>query len=287
MGISRRHHYIPQFFIKHFAGEDGMLYLYDKGKKTFADNKRSPKSIFFELHRNTIDILGNKFDDFEKLYAKLDTKSSMDLIDMLNEGHINENNLGPMLIFVSSLKWRLPINDDEFDREHKRLSLEDLPINIHIENRDGTTNEEVLKYLENSETFKISKHLIFSFMKFNTSEEKMLTIIQKCYINDNPNIISILGDAPLIEDMKSSIHEFGNFILPIGTHKTFICSDSPAKKITDANFYVLKDLAVFHQSRKYVACSDKEHLTKIIDTYENWMKTGSSDVILDNLFRFT
>ena len=71
MGISRRHHYIPQFLIKKFADSDNMLYLYDKEKKTFAKEKRSPKSIFFEMNRNILDFGGTANDNLEKLYACL------------------------------------------------------------------------------------------------------------------------------------------------------------------------------------------------------------------------
>ena len=53
MSISKRHHYIPQFLIKRFADTDKMLYLYDKEKSAFAKEKRSPKSVFFEMNRNT------------------------------------------------------------------------------------------------------------------------------------------------------------------------------------------------------------------------------------------
>lgn len=43
MGISRRHHYIPQFLIKKFADSDNMLYLYDKEKKNLCKGKEKPQ----------------------------------------------------------------------------------------------------------------------------------------------------------------------------------------------------------------------------------------------------
>jgi hypothetical protein len=42
MGISRRHHYIPQFLIKKFADSDNMLYLYDKEKKPLQRKREAP-----------------------------------------------------------------------------------------------------------------------------------------------------------------------------------------------------------------------------------------------------
>ncbi len=48
MGLSHRHHYIPQFLINHFADEDGLLYIYDKTTGRFWKDKKSAKAIFLK-----------------------------------------------------------------------------------------------------------------------------------------------------------------------------------------------------------------------------------------------
>lgn len=291
MGISKRHHYIPQFLIKRFADSDGMLYLYDKEKKGFARERRSAKSVFFEMNRNTLNIDGIANDNLEQLYAALDTTFAMDLKDLLDNGNISVENVASMLLLASSLKWRLPVNDEEFESEDKRLPYDALPIEIRIKNDDGSDNREAMDHILGSQTFRQSKRIILPFLPFYQdkaiSEEKVLRAFSDSYINSNDNVKSILGDAPLIEDELASTDNFGNFILPLGNRQTFICTDSPRKKIESMAFYLNKDLLVFHQSKKYVVCADKEYLQGVIQAYETIQDAGATDDIARHIFKFT
>ncbi len=291
MNISKRHHYIPQFLIKRFADKDGMLFLYDKEKKAFAKERRSSKSVFFEMNRNTVDTGGAPHDNMERLYAELDAKFSGTIKDIVENHNMSEENIASMLVLASSLKWRLPINDKDFEKTAKALSYADLPINISIKNEDGSDHTEALKHITNSELFNQSKRVIFPFLPFyngkDISEEKLISAYLNSYVNANDRIISILGDAPLIEDQNSTVNDFGNFILPIGNHETFICSDFGTKKVTNVAFFVNKDLAVFHQSKKYVICKDKAHLEQIIGVYDTLTADGNLNQIMDHIFKFT
>ncbi|UUC44191.1 DUF4238 domain-containing protein [Flavobacterium cerinum] len=289
MGISKRHHYIPQFLIKRFADKDNMLYLYDKEKQAFAKEKRSPKSVFFEMNRNTWYFDGVPNDNIEKLYAELDEKFSRDIVEISRSGIITEEALTSILVMASSLKWRLPSNDDLFDAKDKEFPYDKLPINIVIKRNDGSDHKEALEYLMNSELFKQTKKLIFPFLpfydNFNISEEKLLRVHRNSYININPNIKSILGDVPLIESDSNDLENFGNFILPLSSTETFICNDSQSKNIKNATFYLNKDLAMFHQAKKYIVCNDKEYLHQIADVYNQIQANGQIEKINRYLFR--
>ena len=46
--ISKRHHYIPVFFLKQFANKDGKLWVYNKVMDRIERKPKAPKSIFFE-----------------------------------------------------------------------------------------------------------------------------------------------------------------------------------------------------------------------------------------------
>lgn len=290
MSISKRHHYIPQFLIKRFADTDNMLYLYDKEKGAFAKEKRSPKSVFFEMNRNTLEIAGIPNDNLEKLYAELDAKFAADLTAMAQEGNITVERLTSLLLFVSSLKWRLPANDSLFEKEEEKHLYENLPITITVKNDDGSDNTEAIRHLIESDTFKQTKRIIFPFLPFydgkNLSPEKILKVHENSFINSNDRITSILGDSPLIEGSKSSIDNFGNFILPLGNAETFICTDSPLKKVNSVAFYASKDLAMFHNARKYVVCSSKDHLVAIIETYKELERNHRTHLITEHIFKF-
>ncbi|AZA84031.1 DUF4238 domain-containing protein [Chryseobacterium lactis] len=289
MGISKRHHYIPQFLIKRFADKDNMLYLYDKEKQAFAKEKRSPKSVFFEMNRNTWYFEGTPNDNMEKLYAELDEKFSKDIVEISRTGIITEEALTSILVMASSMKWRLPSNDDLFDAKHKEYPYDKLPINIVIKREDGSDHKEALEYLMNSELFKQTKKLIFPFLPFydnlNISKEKLLQVHRNSYVNTNPNIKSILGDAPLIESDTNNLEDFGNFILPLSSSETFICNDSQTKRVQNIAFYLNKDLAMFHQAKKYVVSNDIEYLKQIIDAYSQLQANGQVEIISRYLFR--
>ncbi|ALU27703.1 MULTISPECIES: DUF4238 domain-containing protein [Bacteroidota] len=290
MGISRRHHYIPQFLIKKFADSDNMLYLYDKEKKTFAKEKRSPKSIFFEMNRNILDFGGTANDNLEKLYAELDEKFSRDLTEIIATKNITEEGLTSLLVMVSSLKWRLPVNDELFYDKDRQYTYDKLPISIKAINDDGSQNTEAIEHLLNSEIFNRTKRLIFPFLPFynnyEIAEDKLSKLHQNSYIDSNEIITSILGDSPIIESKRSDIEDFGNFILPLGNKETFICSDSGNKKVNSIAFYVNKDLAMFHQAKKYVVCCNKDHLAAIIYAYQNLHSVGQTNLIHEHIFKF-
>src|SRR5690554_957685 len=290
MTLSKRHHYIPQFLIKRFADEDNMLYLFDKEKGAFAKERRSPKSVFFEMNRNTWYFDGMPNDNMEKLYAQLEEKFSKDLAEITHTGIITEEALTSILVMASSMKWRLPANDNLFDVKDKEYPYDKLPVNIILKKEDGSDHKEALDYLLNSELFRHTKKLIFPFLPFydnlNISEEKLRRVYQNSYVNSNPNIKSILGDVPLIESDSNNLDDFGNFILPLGSNDTFICNNSQMKRVQHIAFYVNKDLAMFHQAQKYVVCKDKEHLQSIIDAYAYLQTIGQTEIINRYVFLF-
>lgn len=51
-------------------------------------------------------------------------------------------------------------------------------------------------------------------------------------------------------------------------------------------FYINKDLAMFHQAKKYVVCRDKDHLYSIIDAYYTLQDARITNLIHDHIFKF-
>ncbi len=53
LNITKRHHYIPEFFIEGFVGEDGKLAVFNKETGKLDKLRKSPKQVFFcgtEIH---------------------------------------------------------------------------------------------------------------------------------------------------------------------------------------------------------------------------------------------
>lgn len=291
MDISKRHHYIPQFLIKRFAAEDGKLFLYNKETGRFAKERQSSKSVFFEMNRNTIELDGIPYDYLEQLYASMDTKFADAVKDLIDNRSMSVENIASMLILVSSLKWRLPSNDQDFESATDALPYEKLPLEIKVKKDDGSDHSKAIEHIVNSELFKQSKRMIFPFLPFyegkEISPEKMMKAFHNSYVNYHNNYTSILGDCPLIEDATSSVTNYGNFILPISSHDTYICSDNGNQKVASPLFYFNQDLAVFHQSEKYIVCRDKAQLEKVIKMYDMMQADNQADQIIRYIFKLT
>ncbi|WP_416208491.1 DUF4238 domain-containing protein [Fodinibius sp.] len=50
--LSRKHHYIPQFYLKGFCRRDNTFSVYDKEYDHFRNDPQTPASNFFERYQN-------------------------------------------------------------------------------------------------------------------------------------------------------------------------------------------------------------------------------------------
>ncbi len=290
MELSERHHYIPQFLIKQFVGEDGFLYVYDKEQKEILRHKRSSKQIFFEWNRNTFDIGGVASDNFEKIYSALDGMLASALSNVLTTKILSPENVMSIYVLITTLKNRIPANDSEFNSLKENLTYEDLPIQISPKDANDIHDEEAFNYLINSDLFKESKRFIFPFLAFykgkELDNEKLLHIHNNCFLNSNDKITSIIGDVPIIEKEGSSLTNLNDVIFPLSNSDTFIFKENTLKGVSNFAFYLNKDLAIIHQSRKYVACKSKQYLEKLIETYNELDSRNQTDLILKYVFEF-
>lgn len=267
MNQSHRHHYVPQFILKEFADESGMLHVYDKQKKAVIKQKRSTKSIFFEHDRNTIEIGGQPSDNIEKLYAGLDTELSEGYTDLLRRKAFTEDNFFPVMMLFNLLKWRVPVNDAEFEKQNSALGYDELPIRILADGKDLMENPEAFRHLINSELFQTGKRFIFPVLPFY-DDAQIRELLAKVYVHTNPSITSLIGDVPFIEHTPASSVKIGDFIFPLSNTDTLIFSHAGKGRVQSNLFYYQKDLAILHSAQRYVACRNEEHLKKAGELYE-------------------
>src|SRR5688572_22749913 len=83
MSKSKRHHFIPVFYLKNFTNEDGLFYIYDIKNDKFKNNGEgfAPKTHFFEWEGNTVfyepepsDFLENGFTNWDNNVANIYNK---------------------------------------------------------------------------------------------------------------------------------------------------------------------------------------------------------------------
>lgn len=110
--ISRKHHYLPRYYLRGFANEKERFFIYDKKEDKFFGS--TPNNSFYQSDLNTINFSKTKKSDFlEAMYGKIESnaRSALDhirksdnkaIIDPLDKAHV--------FFFLLCLHWRLPSN---------------------------------------------------------------------------------------------------------------------------------------------------------------------------------
>ena len=267
MGKSNRHHYIPEFFIKAFVGNDNKLSVYNKEKGVIEKLRKSPKQIFFDWNRNSFVINGHETDFLEKVYQKGESKfaeTHKKLIEKFEPISITEFDILHLTLFIAELYWRIPSQDNAMYGLVKSLNENTSPI-----------------ILRNKETGKV---LPFSELKPLLSEPAFIESMKKIkaiqdYLNHAEHIVpknwliyylpedapqnKILSDNPTIIKTDNENILKSELIFPLSSGKTVFHTMGKQLKSIPAKHRVSIDILSFLQGEKYVCCSDKSYLKSI------------------------
>jgi len=285
MTKSSRHHYIPEFFIKNFTDDDGFLYVYNKIENRISNKKRSPKSLFFEMDRNTVDFSGHQLDNLENLYADLDSKISRHVQNVLLTKTVTPEELISITFLACLLKWRVPKSDEMFNIIKEDLTQEDLAIKITVKDEDTKIEEEALRHIESSNIFKETKRIMLGLLPLVNSN-KPIEIYNNSFIYTNHFYPSLIGDCPVIEKENFDINKIEDFILPLSSADTFIYKQGCKKEINNVLFFIQRDLAIINSSERYIGCRNKEHLEKVVKIYNQTNAEGNLNNIHKHIFNF-
>lgn len=111
---SKRHHYLPQFYLRRFTGEDGFLSLFDRETKTF--RKQMPLNTALEMDFHTVvNKQGVKTDRIEQILSELES-GAKDVIQRLDErqtGWKNQEERAAFALFIALFYTRTPAFDKE------------------------------------------------------------------------------------------------------------------------------------------------------------------------------
>jgi hypothetical protein len=265
---SSRHHYIPQFLIKNFVDKNGMLYVYDKKKDEILSKQKAPKSLFFELNRNTVELTNELKSSIleDTVYSEIDTKMSKVIKYFQTEDLKNIDfkfeDTASLTFFLISLFWRIPKTDYASEDVIKRSI-------IHSE------NEEVEKLKENLALKKILraglfKHHVDEICQFGRKVTKWRNIHQ------NKKTTYVIGDYPFLLRRETNLfREFTDIDLLFAVSSTRIYSETNEKlsKFTSLNSNCY-NAGIIHQSVNYVACADKDVLTNSVNFYKKLKDIG-------------
>ena len=277
--ISSRHHYIPKFFISGFANSDGLLYLYDKQKDEIFKNPRSPKSVFFELDRNTLELNSTtKISIIEDLlYKEIDDKTSKIIRRYQNEElskiDFKTEDAAELLFFLISLFWRIPKTDYAANDLMERSTITTNGIDSEILRRDPA-------YRKISRAV-LFKHHISEMKNFGTKGKKWINIHQ------NQNSHYVIGDYPILFRKQPVL--FGEFndidiLVAIGSNRIYSSTNNTLTNFAIKNSYRY-NACIINQSVNYVACGDLNTLKNLVLFYKKLKETGLIYILDEETFK--
>ena len=109
---SRRHHYLPQFYLQRFTSEDGLLCLFDRETKTFRRQQPLNTAIRNEFY-TVRDKEGSKSDAIERMLSELESEACM-VFTKLDKGQKawrDEQERVSFAVFLGYLYTRTPAFD--------------------------------------------------------------------------------------------------------------------------------------------------------------------------------
>ncbi|WP_313115082.1 DUF4238 domain-containing protein [Aequorivita sediminis] len=268
--LSRKHHYLPVFYLKGFAKESNKFKIYNVQDKRFIKKGKefSPKSYFYEKDGNTINFTGSKNDFLEtehyshfdnniaKLFEKINSSSNG------NRFNIDENDMPAINHFVSLMYWRLPHRMEELKSIIKNNNLNTL--GFAIKDSNGIKDKKVEEEFKNSEPFlksyKYCNSLIDSMRGFDcrTPYTILETTDKSPFLcSDNPVIFEM--------DILPKVYE-DDYLFPLSGNRLFIKTNKTKNFPAYLRFMV--DTLVYKQAMKYVSCTDERYIDKLENNFE-------------------
>lgn len=275
---SSHHHYIPQFLIKGFANENGQIYVYDKQKDRILARPQYPKQVFFEKHRNTVEIVAGKTSSVieDSFYQNIDNKVAP-YIKYLQQGNLSELDFsievtGMMTFFIVTLFWRIPATDDTVADIFRRSEIDAKGIDPEIFRNDPT----FLKM----ERGRLFHHSIGRMQEFGKRTSASVNVHQYAVHS------VILGDNPIIfRRTPSSFEDLGDIdiLIAVSSNRIFSITEDrlPGLPFENAIRY---NTNVILQSKRYVVARSLEALSKAIEMYKFCIELGAEAFQPERIF---
>lgn len=288
---SKKHHYIPVFYLKGFTDTDGFFYVYDKKLDKIWRSK--PRNSFFEKERNTaIDrhIETNEIikTDYPEFVLSAHDGKAAPVIDVIRKSSKEDfvltiERLYRVRHFIFSLFWRSPANDDFRNEFIKNNSFRSMGLRF-IDSKTKQPNIEAEDMMFSSDLFKKLYPFILPMITFENSELRTNFDAWKLLYHDNA--VHLVTDNPIIHPPVktfSNLHE--NIIFHISNDKTLVSTNKYIPHILPPVFSLRIDILLFIRAHRFVASANREYLEWIINhTKEFINEPGWASGLTDKIF---
>ncbi|MFA7654340.1 MAG: DUF4238 domain-containing protein [Candidatus Magasanikbacteria bacterium] len=290
---SKKHHYLPRYYLKGFTDCDDKFFVYDKKQKIILPKPISPLVFFAENDLNTITLPNGKTSDFlENLYTNVENQV-WGPFDRIRHSKLNDpiNILDKMsvFLFLLFLHWRLPSNIKYAENLSRNLFLENSNLNyVTLKNKNGKNVSEEIKFLlKNSPAFKKATKLLAPFAPFyeNNWVDKLenwrfLYTEDKCdwyLVGDNPIITKNIND-------HDPTHCLDEFIFPISGKLILINTAKPISENLNREFIIQFGFSIIKRAERFIACPRKDLLEAFVADYTKHAGTQSEMDTINQLF---
>lgn len=212
MNQPRRHHFLPQFYLKGFTGDDGLLWVYDRERDEFRKQQPKDSAVQKDYYTYT-DKDGVKHFDIEQMLSMVEGEASGPLAKLDAGDPISEDERSWVAQFIAFLMLRTPetekrVNEmvDGFMKLYNRVAFPDVEsVRVAFEKFSADTGTPLKKTPE--EMFEFFKSEAFTVEATQSYRLKLF-------------LESSMGIAPAIFGMHWLVLH-----APNGKH--FITTDAP------------------------------------------------------------
>lgn len=270
MNQSKKHHYIPRFYLEGFT-EKSRYFVYDK--TTHKIWETNPMNSFAENRRNSgknqnLETGQIEYSDSaELMLARLDSiaaKVIASFININNHTRIGQYALLNLQLFIASLFWRVPANEELRKFIFETHSFSSLGFGIfHQETRER--NREAENLLKQVESFEKSYQSFLPITSFLGKNRRNLSDLEIYYRADDSGIIS---DNPvIIREFKGFESLKGELIFPLSRSYLMVLTQKRKPTLLPPDLENEIDILLFLKAKRFVACHNKEYLQFLADEY--------------------
>ena len=277
MEESSRHHFIPQFYLRHFTNEKGKFYIYLVKEDKFKGGNQlfSPKQQFYENYANTLTYENVQTDFIEKEFSNIDA----DVSRIINKASLDHHSLVErewmmLQYFVNILYWRCPCNTPQVKEYLQSASkLSDLKMSIRNKETNEPASEEeqnewLKRFQDDPDFYKFIK-ISLPGITYPEIFEKNVTdfahIFEFPFSNNLPKLVS---DNPIIyrKSGSESLHR-DEFIFKL-THSKLLFRHRIKSPQIMSTIRLMVDVLFVMQANQYVSCTDMTYPRLLRNTFE-------------------
>ncbi len=289
---SKKHHYLPQFYLKGFTNSQNTFFVYDKRKDNiFLTN---PSGAFFENNLNAVLFPGGDSSDLlEEGYTAIENQcwGSLNKIRESNEKTpIKVSDAMNLFLFLLFLHWRLPSNVEVVEKLSEKAFEEIGEFDwLKLLNKSGEkAPKEVREIIRQSQAFKKAfKHIIPFVPFFKDDWVARLVNWRFFYTKDNKSW-NIVGDSPIIsmgDSDNDPVNCLKEFVFPVSGKILLVSLNKPPNRVLPPAFSIEFNAAMMERSQRFVACKSLEFLEALVKYYKVYAYFGKTDTIIPEMFK--